>query len=48
VAFELSETAEKPATLTLGEEEVLERLKKDFGAEEVFEDEPPTPEAKDA
>ncbi|MEJ7714956.1 MAG: DNA polymerase III subunit gamma/tau [Thermoleophilaceae bacterium] len=40
VAFELSETAEKPATLTLGEEQLLERLKQDFGAEEVFEDEP--------
>ncbi len=38
VAFELSETAEAPATLTLGEEELLERLKRDFGAEEVFED----------
>ncbi len=40
VAFELSETAEKPTSLTLGEEELLERLKQDFGAEEVFEDEP--------
>jgi len=40
VAFELSETAEKPATLTLGEEQLLERLKQDFGAQEVFEDEP--------
>ena len=38
VAFELSETAEAPATLTLGEEELLQRLKQDFGAEEVFED----------
>ena len=42
VAFELSETAEAPATLTLGEEELLQRLKQDFGAEEVSEhDEPP-------
>ena len=40
VAFELSETTEAPATLSLGEEELLERLKQDFGAEEVFEDEP--------
>jgi DNA polymerase-3 subunit gamma/tau len=47
VAFELSEIAEEvPATLTLGEEELLERLKQDFGAEEVFEDEP-QPEAED-
>ncbi len=38
VAFELSETTDAPATLTLGEEELLERLKKDFGAEEVFEE----------
>ncbi len=39
VAFELSETAgEQPATLTLGEEELLERLKSDFGAEEIFDD----------
>ena len=49
VAFELSETAEKPPTLTLGEEELLERLKQDFGAEEVFEEaDPPTTEAEDA
>ncbi len=38
VAFELSETTEAPAALTLGEEELLERLKRDFGAEEVFEE----------
>ena len=38
VAFELSESAEAPATLTLGEEELLQRLKQDFGAEEVFEE----------
>ncbi|MGI8846343.1 MAG: DNA polymerase III subunit gamma/tau [Thermoleophilaceae bacterium] len=38
VAFELSETTDQPATLTLGEEELLERLKADFGAEEVFDD----------
>jgi len=44
VAFELSETAEAPATLTLGEEELLERLKQDFGAEEVFEDDEPRPQ----
>ena len=41
VAFELSETAEAPATLTLGEEELLQRLKQDFGAEEVLEDDEP-------
>jgi DNA polymerase-3 subunit gamma/tau len=50
VAFELSETAEAPTTLTIGEEELLERLKQDFGATEVFEDEdedePPKPEAE--
>jgi len=40
VAFELSETTQEPVTLSLGEEELLERLKQDFGAEEVFEDEP--------
>ncbi|MGI8749243.1 MAG: hypothetical protein ACR2J6_01615, partial [Thermoleophilaceae bacterium] len=44
VAFELSETAEKPPTLTLGEEQLLERLKQDFGAQEFFEDEPRSPE----
>ena len=27
-----------PGPVTLGEEELLERLKRDFGAEEVFED----------
>jgi DNA polymerase-3 subunit gamma/tau len=48
VAFELSETAEAPATLTLGEEELLQRLKQDFGAEEVFEDDDPAPGSKDA
>jgi DNA polymerase III subunit gamma/tau len=47
VAFELSETTEAPATLTLGEEELLERLKQDFGAEEVFEDDDPAPGPKD-
>jgi len=40
VAFELSETTGAPATLTLGEEELLERLKTDFGAEEIFDDDP--------
>jgi len=48
VAFELSETAEAPATLTLGEEELLQRLKQDFGAEEVFEDDEPRPEAEES
>jgi DNA polymerase-3 subunit gamma/tau len=47
VAFELSETSRAPASLTLGEEELLERLKQDFGAEEVFEEDDPTPGPKD-
>jgi DNA polymerase III subunit gamma/tau len=41
VAFELSDqAATQRAPRTLGEEELLERLKRDFGAEEVFDDDP--------
>jgi len=41
VAFELSDqAAPQRAPRTLGEEELLERLKRDFGAEEVFDDDP--------
>ncbi len=44
VAFELSDqAAEQRAPRTLGEEELLERLKRDFGAEEVFDDPEPDP-----
>jgi len=45
VAFELSDQAvQESAPRTLGEEELLQRLKRDFGAEEVFDD--PAPEPK--
>jgi len=41
VIFELgSEPREPRSVRTLGEEELLERLKRDFAAEEVFDDEP--------
>ena len=44
VVFELSDQAvvERPPR-TLGEEELLERLKRDFGAEEVFDEPAPDP-----
>ncbi len=45
VAFELSDRGQSRAPRSLGEEELLERLKRDFGAAEVFEDE--EPEAED-
>jgi hypothetical protein len=45
VAFELSDRGESRAPRSLDEEELLERLKRDFGAAEVFEDE--EPEAED-
>ena len=38
VAFELSPLGPGSAPRTLGEEELLERLKREFGAEEVFDD----------
>jgi DNA polymerase-3 subunit gamma/tau len=38
VAFELSAEGTGPGPRTLGEEELLERLKREFGAEEVFDD----------
>jgi len=44
VAFELSDQAvSERAPRTLGEEELLQRLKRDFGAEEVFDDPAPDP-----
>ena len=45
VAFELSDRGESRAPRSLDEEELLERLKRDFGAAEVFDDE--EPEAED-
>ncbi len=45
VAFELSDRGEARAPRSLDEEELLERLKRDFGAAEVFDDE--QPEAED-
>ncbi len=44
VAFELSGRREEAAPATLGEVELLERLKRDFAAEEIFEDDPETTE----
>jgi len=44
VAFELSDqVVQERAPRTLGEEELLQRLKRDFGAEEVFDDPVPDP-----
>ena len=44
VAFELSDQAvSERAPRTLGEEELLQRLKRDFDAEEVFDDPAPDP-----
>ena len=44
VAFELSDqVVQERAPRTLGEEELLQRLKRDFGAEEVFDDPAPDP-----
>ena len=44
MVFELSDQAEQErAPRTLGEEELLERLKRDFGAEEVFDEPAPDP-----
>ena len=40
VAFELSGRREEGAPATLSEQELLERLKRDFAAEEVFDDDP--------
>jgi DNA polymerase-3 subunit gamma/tau len=39
LAFELSETAVTPATATLDHDQLIERLRAEFGAEEVFDDE---------
>jgi DNA polymerase-3 subunit gamma/tau len=40
VAFELSGRRDESAPATLSEQELLERLKRDFAAEEVFDDDP--------
>jgi len=39
LAFELSEAAATPATATLDHDQLIERLRAEFGAEEVFDDE---------
>ena len=39
LAFELSEAAVTPATATLDHDQLIERLRAEFGAEEVFDDE---------
>jgi DNA polymerase-3 subunit gamma/tau len=44
VAYELSESVEQAAPRGLGPDELLARLKAEFGAEEVFEDSDPDPE----
>src|SRR4051794_12651278 len=46
VVFELTGARAQSGPATLGEEELLERLKSDFGAEEIFEDDP-QPETED-
>ena len=50
VAFELGEAVEVEGPAMLSEEELLERLKTEFGAEEVFDDDPVVerPEAEPA
>jgi DNA polymerase III subunit gamma/tau len=47
VTFELTGGRTEAAPATLGEEELLERLKRDFGAEEIFEADDDDPETKD-
>jgi DNA polymerase-3 subunit gamma/tau len=42
VAFELAERTEETGPVALGEDELLERLRAEFGAEEVFDEEPDT------
>ena len=44
VTFELTGKREESAPARLGEEELLERLKRDFGAEEIFDDDDPETE----
>ena len=44
VTFELSDRGEVEGPRTLGAEELLERLKRDFAAEEVFDDDEPDAE----
>ena len=40
MVFELSGRREDAAPATLSEQELLDRLKRDFAAEEVFDDDP--------
>ena len=47
VSFELTGGREGGGPATLGEEELLERLKRDFGAEEIFDDEEDDPDTED-
>jgi DNA polymerase-3 subunit gamma/tau len=47
VAFECTGTRAQSSPATLGEEELLERLKSDFGAEEIFEDGHDQPDTED-
>ena len=46
VVYELSEDAPGGATVTLSEEELIERLRSELGAEEVFDDEGDGPEGR--
>jgi DNA polymerase-3 subunit gamma/tau len=47
VAFECTGARPQSGPATLGEEELLERLKSDFGAEEIFEHDHDQPETED-
>ena len=47
VSFELTGGRAGCPPATLGEEELLERLKRDFGAEEIFDDEQDDPDTED-
>ena len=47
MTFELTGGRTEPGPATLGEEELLERLKRDFGAEEIFEADDDDPETED-
>ncbi len=47
VTFELTGGRARPGPATLGAEELLERLKRDFGAEEIFERDDDDPDSED-
>ncbi|HEV2723097.1 MAG TPA: hypothetical protein VGV10_00545 [Thermoleophilaceae bacterium] len=47
VTFELTGGRVQPGPATLGAEELLERLKRDFGAEEIFNESDDDPESED-